>query len=111
MRDGSRPPRDQRHTCPSFEVAVLAAAKRSRRFVAAESFNGVIFVTIVNYGSVVAAEDDERVSREIQLIQHRESRRHTNLPERLHRREVPLKSCQRSVGEEPAERVGHAARK
>src|SRR3954465_4956795 len=75
------PSEDQRNSCPAFEVAVLAAAKRSGRFMGAQFRDGIILIAVVNNGTVVARKDHQRVSGQIQSIEG---------PENLSRRPVSL---------------------
>ncbi|MCG3162087.1 MAG: hypothetical protein JMDDDDMK_03316 [Acidobacteria bacterium] len=67
-----RPPHDERHARSPLKIAVLAAAQWPGGFVAAELFDRVVFVAVVNHRAVVAGEDDQRVSRQLQTVERGE---------------------------------------
>src|SRR3954471_5921483 len=75
------PPENQRNSCPALEVAVLAAAKRSSRFMGAQFRNRIILISVIHDGTVVAGKDHQRVASQIQSIEG---------PENLSRRPVSL---------------------
>ena len=73
-RDFPRPGNDHRHAGAAFEFGILAAAERTGRSVVAVFLDGIIFVTIIQHRAVVAADDDDGVFQQLELLQLRDDR-------------------------------------
>ena len=94
-----RPADDERHARATLEDAVLAAAQRAGRPVAAKLLHRVVLVAVVHHRAVVAGEDDQRAFGESVLFQNgRASRRRTSRTRQSRRRAGPSRSCRRTAG-------------
>ncbi len=67
--DGAGPAGDEGGSGAAFEDAVFATAEGAIGLVAAVFFYGLVFVSVVEDGAVIGAEDDQSIFGEVEAVE------------------------------------------